>query len=98
MGNFRQICTELWPSIYVKIPFLPNILSIFRPIFFKLCIRVHIRKEWFEIVDGKFSSNMYRVMALDLLKFRFRLISLASLGKLCITVDIRKEWFVIVDG
>ena len=29
-----------------------SILSIFLPIFFKLCIRVDIRKKWFGIVDG----------------------------------------------
>ena len=38
MGKFRQISTELWPLIYVKISFPGSILSIYRPIFFKLCI------------------------------------------------------------
>ena len=51
MGKFRQICTELWPLIYVKILFLGSILSIYRPIFFKLCIGVHIKKEWPVIED-----------------------------------------------
>ena len=52
MGKFRQMSAELWPLIYVKIAFMGSILSIYCPIFFKLCIGVHIRKEWFEIEDG----------------------------------------------
>ena len=52
MGKFRQISTELWPLIYVKILFPGSILSINSPIFFKLCIGVHTRKEWSEIEDG----------------------------------------------
>ena len=52
MGKFRQLSPELWPLIDVKnsLPF--SILSIFRPIFFKLCIRVDIKKEWHGIEDG----------------------------------------------
>ena len=49
MGKFRQISTELWPLIYIKILFPDSILSIYGPIFFKLCVGVHIRKEWFGI-------------------------------------------------
>ena len=52
MGKFRQLSPELWPLIYVKNSFPLSILSIFRPIFFKLCKIVDIRKEWFGIVDG----------------------------------------------
>ena len=66
MGKFRQISTELWPLIYVKKFYSGSILSIYCPIFFKLCIGVHIKKEWSGIEDGLISSNMYRVMALDL--------------------------------
>ena len=51
MGKFRQLSPELWPLIVIKILFPLSILSIFLPIFFKLCIRVDIRKEWFEIED-----------------------------------------------
>ena len=51
MGKFRQISTELWPLIYVKISFLGSILSIYRPIFF-ICIGVHTMKEWSGIEDG----------------------------------------------
>ena len=40
MGKFHQI---------VKILFPPSILCIYGPIFFKLCVIVHIRKEWFGI-------------------------------------------------
>ena len=52
MDKFRQICKELWPLIYVEILFPGSILSIYRPIFFKLCIGVHTRKEWPGIEDG----------------------------------------------
>ena len=52
MDKFRQISTELWPLIYVKILFPGSILSFYRPIFFKLCIGVHIKKEWSGIEDG----------------------------------------------
>ena len=54
MGKFRQISTELWPLIYVKISFTGSILSIYQPIFFKLCIGVYIKKGWFWIEMGKF--------------------------------------------
>ena len=52
MGKFRQISTELWPLIYIKISFPGSILSIYRPIFFKLCKGVHNMKEWSGIEDG----------------------------------------------
>ena len=52
MGKFRQLSQELCPLIDVKSSFRLSILSIFGPIFFKLCIRVHIKKEWFGIEDG----------------------------------------------
>ena len=52
MGKFRQISTELWPFIYVKISFPGSILSIYLLIFFKLCIGVHTMKEWSMIEDG----------------------------------------------
>ena len=51
MGNFRQISTELWPLIYAKISFQLDILSILRPIFFKLCIRVDIEEGHYGIAD-----------------------------------------------
>ena len=52
MGKFRQLSPELWPLIDVKNSFPLSILSIFRPNFFQLCIRVDVRKERFGIVDG----------------------------------------------
>ena len=52
MGEFCQLSPELWPLIDVNSLFPLSILSIFLPIFFKLCIRVDIRKEWFGIVGG----------------------------------------------
>ena len=52
MGKFHQISTELCPLIYVKILFPLAVLCIYGPVFFKLCIIVHIRKEWFGIEDG----------------------------------------------
>ena len=42
LSKFCQLSTELWPLIYVTISFLGSILSIFIPIFFKLCKGVHI--------------------------------------------------------
>ena len=52
MGKFRQWSPELWPMIDVKNLFPLSILIIFWQIFFKLCIRVDIKKEWFWIEDG----------------------------------------------
>ena len=52
MGKFLQLNQELWPLIDVENSFPLSILGIFGPIFFKLCVRVDIRKEWFGIVDG----------------------------------------------
>ena len=52
MGKFRQLSQELWPLIDIKSLFPLSILIIFLPIFFKLCIRVDIKKEWFWIEDG----------------------------------------------
>ena len=52
MGKFRQLSPELWPLIDVKSLFPLSILGIFGPIFFKICVRVDIRKEWLWIVDG----------------------------------------------
>ena len=53
------------PSVYLTALHFRSILSIFLPIFFKLCIRVDIRKEWCWIVGGSISSIKSRVMALD---------------------------------
>ena len=50
MSKFRQLSPELWPLIDVKISTL--YLDHFFAIFFKLCIRVDIKKEWFWIEDG----------------------------------------------
>ena len=36
MGKFRQMCTELWPLIYVRNWFSLSIFGISLPIFFKL--------------------------------------------------------------
>ena len=52
MGKFCHLSPELWPLIDVKNLFPLSILSIFRPIFFTLCTRDDITKEWFGIVDG----------------------------------------------
>ena len=48
MGKFCQINAELWPLIYVYISFSLSILSINLPIFFKLCIGVHIRSGFWD--------------------------------------------------
>ena len=52
MNKFRQISIELWPMIYIKISFCASVLCIYLPIFFKLCIEVHTKKEWSGIEDG----------------------------------------------
>ena len=52
MGKFNEISTELWSLIYVEISFPASVLCIYRPIIFKLCIKVHMRKKWFGIEDG----------------------------------------------
>ena len=66
MSKFRQLSLELLPLIDVKSLFPLSTLSIFLQIFFKLCIRVDIRKNWFGIVDGLIASIKSKVMALDL--------------------------------
>ena len=50
--KFNEISTELWPLIYVKISFPASVLCIYCPICFKICIKVHIRKKWFGIVNS----------------------------------------------
>ena len=52
MGKFRQISTELWPLIDIRNWFSFSIFGISLPIFFKLCMRVDIGKEWLRIEDG----------------------------------------------
>ena len=52
MDKFRQINAELWPLIYIKFAFPGSILSIYGQIFFRLCIGIHIMKEWFGIENG----------------------------------------------
>ena len=52
MGILHQISIELWPLIYVEFSFPASVLCIYRPIFFKLCIKVHIRRNLFGIEDG----------------------------------------------
>ena len=72
MGKFCQISTELWPLIYVKILFQVSNLSIYRPVFFKLCIGVHIRKESFAIEDlGKFRQISTELWPLIYVKILF---------------------------
>ena len=52
MGKFRLLSPELWPLVDVRNMFLLSIFAIFWPIFFKLCMRVDIRKVCFGIADG----------------------------------------------
>ena len=57
MGKFRQISTELLPLIDIRNWFSFSIFGISLPIFFKLCMRVDIGKEWLRIIGlkmGKF--------------------------------------------
>ena len=51
--------------IDVKTLFPDSNSSSFRPIFFKLCMGIDIRKDWFGIADGLNSFTDNRVMALD---------------------------------
>ena len=51
MGEFRQISIELWPLIDVRNWFSLSIFGISLLIFFKLCLRVDIRKECLGITD-----------------------------------------------
>ena len=66
MGKFRDISIELLPLIDVENLFPCCILSFIQLIFFKLCMRVDIWKEFYGIADGLLLSNSYKVMALDL--------------------------------
>ena len=52
MGKFRQISTELMPSIDVRNLFSFSIFGISLPIFFKLCMRVDIGKKCLRIENG----------------------------------------------
>ena len=45
-----SICLSVHPSVSASFP--GSVMSIYLPIFFKLCTGVHIRKEWFRIEDG----------------------------------------------
>ena len=49
----------------VKTSFPDSYLSSFRQIFFKLCIDIDIREEWFGIANGLNLFINNRVMALD---------------------------------
>ena len=66
-------------------------LSSFWPIFFRLCLDIDIRKEWFGIADGLNSFINNRVMALDWCKNVFFLNIFRSNGwiliKFCICID-----------
>ena len=54
MDKFRQINAELWPLIYIKITFPGSILSIYRPIFFRRCIGIHLGRSGLGLNMGKF--------------------------------------------
>ena len=64
MGKFCQLSPELWPLIDVENMFPLSILSIFRPIFFKLCIRVDIRKEGLGLKMSKFQQLSQELLPL----------------------------------
>ena len=51
MGKFRQISTDLWPLIDVRIWFSFSIFGISLPIVFKLCMQDDIGKECLGIED-----------------------------------------------
>ena len=99
MGKFRQISTELWPLIYVKILFpgsilsLGSILSIYRPIFFKLCIGVTGRSG-LGLKMGKFRQISTELWPMNYIKILFPASVLCIYQpiffQLCIKVQIRK--------
>ena len=90
--SVRQSVSALFPD---------SNLSSFWLIFFKLCMDIDIREEWFEIANGLNSFINNRVMALDWCK---NVVSglLSSFWpiffKLCVDIDIREEWFGIANG
>ena len=102
MGKFRQTSTQLWPLIYFKISFPCSILSIFLPIFFKLCIEYISRRSGLGVKMGKFCQISTELWPLICIK---NLFTDSILGiyrpiffKLYIGVSIRNEWFGIEDG
>ena len=52
MGKFQQKSTELGPLIDVRDLFSLSTFDISLPTFYKLCMRVDIRKECLWIADG----------------------------------------------
>ena len=75
----------------VKMSFPDSNLSSFWPIFFKLCMDIDIREEWFGIANGLNSFINNRVMALDWCKNVFFLNVFRPNGwiltKFCIWID-----------
>ena len=69
-------------------------LSSFWSIFFKLCMNIDIREEWFGIAHGLYSFINNRVMALDWCKNVFFLNIFRTNGwiliKFCMCIDIYK--------
>ena len=86
--NRLSVC----PSVSASFP--DSNLSSFWPIFFKLCMDIDIRKEWFGIGNGLNSFINNRVMALDLCKNVFFLNIFRTNGwiliKFCSFIDIYK--------
>ena len=58
-----SVCPSVRPPVSASFP--ESNLSSFSPIFFKLCMDINIREEWFGIANGLNSFMNNRVMALD---------------------------------
>ena len=64
--GYYAIPSEPFESLSVRQRFISDSnLSSFWPIFFKLCIDIDIREEWFEMANGLNSFINNRVMTLD---------------------------------
>ena len=63
----RTVWVSIYPSIRgsVSFSFPDSNLSIYWPIFFKLCMDIDIKEEWFGIANGLNSYINNSVMALD---------------------------------
>ena len=73
--KFCKLSPELWPLIDVKNSFPLSILSIFRPIFFKLCIRVDIMEIGLGLKMSKFRQLSQESLPLIDFKICFRSLS-----------------------
>ena len=65
VAGYYVIPSEPFECLSVSASFPDSNLSSFGPIFFKLCMDITMREEWFRIANGLNSLINNRVMALD---------------------------------